>query len=689
MAVRAPYSPLTHLDPEQTSQSTGQLHPHVPSRPLHSRAGKAGGPRVPATAQHLSTSNGELDILSPSDPTSASTSTAPAIVKRAPRPFRLDPSPSPEESRTVQGIHQLFLAAKQHRNALLPRWNECYRMLTNRHWAPGSRADWMPFPQIPEIFPIIRTLVAWQMDTRFRTTISPASVPHSDLTAYFTGIAKDLEYVLDASWHANIEERQWGMVCWDGLVYGCGFAKTSWEHELAGGLGDAMARHVSPFHLYPDPRATSLDDAYYIIEARRMTLQELDERFPGAARAFSHTGGLTIDIDEPPSILDLMGGRARRDGLNPGALSPSTSTRYARVPNPGIPNLDMPETTVLECWLKEHTYRDVVDPHSNAVVKRAQTSWRVVVVANNRVLLDEPAENIWTHGTHPYSRYQPIDFNAEFWGISMVELLISPQKCLNRILAAIQHNLELAGSPIWLDENGNLANMPVTNKPGQRIPINRGDARTGWLSPPPINAGAQQMVDFILKRMEVISGINAILKGTSPAGRPAQGAVDQIQESSHVGIRSMLRQMEYALRDSSVKKAALIVENYTQPRIVSIAGPQNGDKFRALRARHFLIPSSNGAVPLQYQLHVDAGSRHHVSRQMRENRAVQLFAMELIDELAALEEIDFPNFQLVAQRVQERKQAAAEAEAAAKGGGAAGGLGAAGIEPNARTGARV
>ena len=72
---------------------------------------------------------------------------------------------------------------------------------------------------------------------------------------------------------------------------------------------------------------------------------------------------------------------------------------------------------------------------------------------------------------------------------------------------------------------------------------------------------------------------------------------------------------------------------------------------------------------------------------MRENRAVQLFAMELIDELAALEEIDFPNFQLVAQRVQERKQAAAEAEAAAKGGGAA--LGAAGIGPNARTGARV
>ena len=143
-----------------------------------------------------------------------------------------------------------------------------------------------------------------------------------------------------------------------------------------------------------------------------------------------------------------------------------------------------------------------------------------------------------------------------------------------RRTSSIQQNLELSGNPIWLDQNGNLTNMPITNKPGQRIPIAQTDQRTGWLTPPPINAGAQQMVDFLLKRMEVISGINAILKGTSPAGRPAQGVVDQISESSHVGIRSMLRQMEYALRDSFVKKAALVVENYTTPRIVSIAGPE-------------------------------------------------------------------------------------------------------------------
>jgi len=415
-----------------------------------------------------------------------------------------------------------------------------------------------------------------------------------------------------------------------------------------------------------------------------MSIQELDFKFPGSAAAFSTTGGLMVDIDEPPSIFDLIGTGTRKSTFgNPAALPPATGVGQWNKPttNPHYPSIDMPRVTVLECWMKQHKYVDVTDIHTKQTVRRAIPEWRVVVVANNRVLMDEPAEAIFTANAHPYSRYQPIDFNAEFWGISLVELLISPQKCYNRVLAAIQHNIELAGNPMWIDESIGTSRRRISNKPGQRIELDRGDARTGWLDPPPINAGAQQLIDFLLKRMESISGMTALLKGTSPAGRPSGGAVDQMAEASHVGVRAMLRQIEYALQDAFRKKAALVIDNYTSPRLVSIAGSEGANSFRALKARHFLIPGSDGSVPLQYQLIVDAGSRHHVSRQMRENRAVQLFAMELIDETAALTEIDFPNAVAVAKRVQERKQQMAEAEAAAKGGSSMG--------PGARTTARV
>ena len=648
-------SPLDTYDPDK-HLSDGQFLPAKITRPTDS----------PVFARKSATDPGQTS--SPADPQSAISQSTRVVVRREPRPFHLSPTPDDAEVKLVSGVLEMFTTAKAHRNVLLPRWNECYRMLTNRHWDMTRRADWLPSPQVPEIFPIIRTLVAWQMDSRFRTAVSAAALPHSDLAGMFEQMAQDLEYTLDASWQANLEEREWNLVCWDGMVYGTGFAKTSWEHDLAGGAGDAMARHISPFRMYPDPNATTLDDALYLIEARDMSVQELDQRFPGAAAAFSRTGGLMVDTDDPPSMLDLLGHRPSRAYLNPAALSPATNPNWNRpTQNPHFPTLDMPRVTVLECWLKEHTYTEVTDIHTRQKTRRASVRWRVVVVANNRVLLDEPAENIWTHGGHPYSRYQPFEFNAEFWGISLVELLISPQKALNRLLAALQHNLELTGNPIWLDSDQNIRNMPITNKPGQRVPIDRNDQRTGWLNPPPINQGAQQMIDYLLKRMEAISGITAILKGTQPSGRPSGSVIDSISESSHVGIRAMLRQMEYALRDSFQKKAALVAENYTEPRLISIAGEQGENTYKALRGRHFLIPSSDGAVPLKYQLIVDAGSRHHVSRQMRENRAVQLFAMEMIDEEAALEEIDFPNWRKVSERVQQRK-----AQMAAMEGGGAG-----------------
>lgn len=662
----AALSPLDSFDPDKHLSDGHMTGLSASSRtptdsPVFAKSSPATPPQTSAAA----------------DPHTALANPTRVVVRREPRPFHLSPSPDEAEIKLVNGVLQLFTTAKSHRNVLLPRWNECYRMLTNRHWDISRRADWLPSPQIPEIFPIVRTLVAWQMDSRFRTAVSAAALPHSELASFFTGLAQDLEYTLDASWQANLEEREWNLACWDGMVYGTGFTKTSWEHQLAGGAGDAMARHISPFRMYPDPNATTLDDAEYIVEARDMSLQELDRRFPGAAAAFSQTGGLMVETDDPPSMLDLIGHRPARAYLNPAALSPSTNPNWNRpTQNPHFPSLDMPRVTVLECWIREHSYVDVIDIHTKQRVRRASDHWRVIVVANNRVLMDEPAENIWTHGGHPYSRYQPFEFNAEFWGVSLVELLISPQKALNRLLAALQHNLELTGNPMWLDSDQNIRNMPITNKPGQRVPIDRNDQRTGWLSPPPINQGAQQMVDYLLKRMEAISGITAILKGTQPSGRPSSSVIDSISESSHVGIRAMLRQMEYALRDSFQKKAALVVENYTEPRLISIAGEQGENTYKALRGRHFLIPSSDGAVPLKYQLIVDAGSRHHVSRQMRENRAVQLFAMEMIDEQAALAEIDFPNAKAVADRVAKRK-----AEMAAMEGG--------GVGPSSRTAARV
>ncbi|HNI36212.1 MAG TPA: hypothetical protein PLV93_12480, partial [Microthrixaceae bacterium] len=119
---------------------------------------------------------------------------------------------------------------------------------------------------------------------------------------------------------------------------------------------------------------------------------------------------------------------------------------------------------------------------------------------------------------------------------------------------------------------------------------------------------------------------------------------------------------------SGEKKADLIIENYTQPRLLAIAGPDREREMLALKARHFQIPTNEGAIPLKYQLYVDAGSRRHTARQVMEERAVQLFTLGAIDRGSLLKSVDWPNAAKVAEEQDAREaQLAAMGEAAGPG----------------------
>src|SRR3954466_5389930 len=164
---------------------------------------------------------------------------------------------------------------------------------------------------------------------------------------------------------------------------------------------------------------------------------------------------------------------------------------------------------------------------------------------------------------------------------------------INRLLAALQQNVELTGNPVFrLAVNSGAMNSrsTMTNRPGQRIPVGPGDNVSGWLNPPPVNPQMMQLLQHYLQRLEAISGLSAITKGGTPGGRPAQNVVDSLQEAAFVRVRQHLKHLEYAMRDAGYKRASLIVENYTTPRMMAIAGPSGERTSLTLKARHFMVP---------------------------------------------------------------------------------------------------
>lgn len=574
---------------------------------------------------------------------------------------------NPSDASIIQQVKEMFYTARAHRRPMVERWNRSYRMLRNRFWDDNVRPDFLPSPAVPEIFPIVRSTVGWMTDRRFHNTVSVAAAPFTDFYSYYNGIARDLETVLDSTWHVNNEEAEVTISLWDAYTYGTGILKTTWDNTLAGGMGDAKIARIDTFGFYPDPSARNLTDGNYYLEVKNMSLQELDRRFPGAYAKFEGIGDYLESVDEAPNQMVNTGPvpRGNVGSLNGrtvalGAPGRAGISRRNRIDDLGV--------TVFEAWVREHEVYtvDVIDPEwqnmdpetrgKPKTIKEQHVfdTWRVYVVAGNYLLLNAKAEDIWSHGQHPYSRFVPHDL-GEFWGIGLVELLTPSQTAINRLLAAAMQNIELSGNPIWMEDAGaNTQRTALTNQPGKRVTKGRGEIK--WMEPPHIQPDIPGFLQYFLARMESVSGLAAITKGKEPSGRPAEGTMDAVQEAAFVGIRLALRSLERTMRDAGYKKASLIVENYTVPRIVAITGNSGERTTLALRARHFMLPTAKGASPLQYQLLVDLGSGSDTSRKVREDKAITLFTLGALDLMSLYDALDWPNKEEVFNRVIQQMQ---------------------------------
>lgn len=529
--------------------------------------------------------------------------------------------------------------------------------MRNRYWS-GARPDWMPHPEIPEIFPVCASMVGWMTDQRFKHEVFPSAIPFSPYNDELYTVAQDLETVMEATWHVNMEEQEVTTMLWDAQIYGTGVLKTVWDNTLHGGIGDAIQKRIDPFTFYPDPAARGMADANYFCEARKVSLQELDRKFPGAAKWFVEGGA--DEVDQAPDQVDPY---TTAPKTNPGALTGTGTAggagRYGRPGGAQISVQDHPGVTLIECWIREHELyeADVTDSKGDTHTDvRIYDTWRCIIIAGNRVLMNEPADELWNHGQHPYDRYVPYDL-GEFWGLALVEMLGSAQESINRILAAMQMNVELTGNPILIETaRAGIARTQITNKPGQRLNPQRGKEDIGWLNPPGLHQAMPELLRYYLGRMEAVSGLSAITKGSQPGGRNSQGVMDALQESSFVRVRMALRNLEFTLRGSGYKKASLIAEFYDTPRTVAIVGNDGARSSLFLRHRHFYLPHGQ-EHPLKFTLLVNAGSEQHTGRKMREDKYIMLFTMGAIDEIALLEALEVPNRQAIAARVREMKAA--------------------------------
>ena len=439
-------------------------------------------------------------------------------------------------------------------------------------------------------------------------------------------------------------------------------------------MGQALLQRVDPWAIYPDPNATSLDDMQYIIEVRRMSYDEIERRFPLAyEEILAHEKLLQQGTDSDTDIRPQLNQAEQYPKVNLGWTSGPGSQSLPGGGAYGLPGQARRRITqtqgilVYEVWRRENKVTPIEDtpqgeqPNDELIYPDhiVTDSWRVTIHAGNVVLLDEYADDLWTSGRHPYSKFEYDDV-GEFWGMPLVSHLAPAQVAINRLLSSIQQNAELCGNPIFLESAAaGISRSTIINKPGSRLTMDSQGGNTQqptWLTPPPLNQGILDLIKFWIDRMENISGLAQVSKGKNPPSRTPQSTTSSVQESGFVRIRRALRNLQYALREAAQLQCELICENYTTPRIVSIVGDSGEPTSLALAARHFYDPNKEGAQPFKYALQIDCGANNPTSRQSRIAEADTLFAMKAIDRDAVLDAHNYPDRAAIQSRMQAQEQ---------------------------------
>lgn len=567
--------------------------------------------------------------------------------------------------QTIAFVQELFNEASRAKRALIPQWNRYYRLSRNRAWSE-YRASWLPSPSSSEIFPTLHSLASYM--TAQRPRLFPTPYLEDEQVQVDPQVlgekAEQMKLTLESWWTTSKAARACRMSIWDMLTFGAGCLKTGWDPSLHDGLGDATVRRVDPYNLLPDPTASCEDDLRYMLEASEVPVYELKLRFPRTAHLVD--GSASPDLYHLDRRPDMRGdyevvpqgqlAGIQRTGEFPGTATTGIPSRFTW-PGAGYRKEDFTrKVRLVECWIRESdtvTIPVITGPDEVEEMSVEVPTWRFVAIAGGKLLTD--MDNPFPHNQLPYVRIPYVE-TGEFWPPPLVEHLDRAQIALNRLLASLQMNIELAGNPILVDQaQSGLSRTRISNRPGGRL-TEQVPGAIRWLQPPSVSGEMLAAVQNWRESIDRTSGISAVTRGEALRRREPASAVDTAHEAAQTRIGDVLTNLEEALRRLANQTAANIGQWYIEPRQIPVAGARGGPNMLELPPKAFRYPIVEGTkvrdVPISFEVWIEAGSSLPLSHQARVAEAMSLFFAGLLDPRAVHEIMDLPGWKGIVERLE-------------------------------------
>jgi hypothetical protein len=568
---------------------------------------------------------------------------------------------TPEEEAAVKLVEDLYKKAAAYRSRYDARWMDFYKFFRGKQW-PQNRPSYRNSEVINMVFQLIQQQVAVMTDARPQFGFIATEPEDRE----FAEILNDLsDYDWDKhNWLAILVE-----LLYDGKFYGTFWSYMGWDPEEDYGMGAPCWESRDPFLMYPDPDARQVGDKHcsYLVECEYVTTSKLKAKYP--------------DLKEflAPDIADVF--NIERTNVSQGSIPYTLNDKfYFDGINKGL-SQTTEKTLVKTLYYRDPETCEEDDPNNpeTKITKLKYPHGRKIITACNLVLADEPLEE---HFTYPFQKGVNYTLPREFYGISEVEQVESPQKIFNKLVSFALDVLVFAGNPIWvIDNDSEVDTDNLFNTPGMVVEKAKGTEvrREEGVQLQPY---VLQLIDRMEGWFNNLGGSTDVTRGEAPGGVTASSAIEQLLDTGFTRIRLNLRLVDMFLQDVGRAWVNNTLKHRTAPKVYRITNKQGLEQYFRMSmstneagnkvATVTPIDAQGGqtvegrtteyVIKGQFDVKVQTLSGLPFSKEQAEQKAFALFDRGLIDAEEVLKTIDYPNRESVLERLQQAQAAAAQAQ---------------------------
>lgn len=529
---------------------------------------------------------------------------------------KVDLSEQSEEAKALVSIVlQKYRKSYDAKASLHKLWEDCYNAYMSDYFKQNL-PDYKSQEISNYVFSTVETVIPIMVANNPKILVLPQKEE-------FQLKSDMVQRALDFEWQRTKFFSKLVLSCRSGLIFGTVPIMMIWDSNADNGLGNAKPVIVSPFNIFPDPSATCIEDAEYIMYATYKNVGEVIAEYPDKAELLRKSTGKPQD-----TYLAF--------GKDTSEFNPDTSILY----------IEMFSTDYsMEVSIEEE------DGEKYKIEKRKYPNGRKITIAGD-VLLDD-SENSYKDGKFPLVLWKCYDVPGRFWGKGEVENIISPQQAKCTITNAILDSAVLTANPVWiLDKNSGVEKNSLTNRSGLVVRKNPG-TEVRREQPPSLPAYIQNIIEVFNQDIEHISGVYDVTRGERPTGITAAAAIQALNEQAQGRIKLKVQQLEQMLSELGGLWLSRIQQFWDTKRDVRVMDSDYNVQFDVV---------DKSDLDGDYDVIVAAGSTMAVNKTARLQQLIQMAqtpaedGMPMVDRQTVLENADLPNLEEILQRFAQIKQ---------------------------------